>query len=57
VRKILAELRPLITMLPETLPQEIIKDEKLLNRSDALLAMHFPENYRGHRKGQGTVGL
>jgi len=43
VRKILAELRPLITMLPETLPERIIKEENLLSRSDALLGMHFPK--------------
>lgn len=43
VRKILAELRPLITMLPETLPAEIVKSEKLLSRSQAVLLMHFPE--------------
>ena len=43
VRKILAELRPLITMMPETLPLDIIKSEKLMSRSQALLAMHFPE--------------
>lgn len=44
VRKILAELRPLITMLPETLPGDIVKREKLLSRSQALLAMHFPHD-------------
>jgi len=43
VRKILAELRPLITMLPETLPSELVKSEKLLSRADALLAIHFPK--------------
>lgn len=43
VRKILAELKPLITMLPETLPENIIKDEKLYSRSQAILAMHFPQ--------------
>lgn len=43
VRKILDELRPLITMLPETLPLDIITKEKLLSRSDAILAMHFPK--------------
>lgn len=43
VRKILSELRPLMTMLPETLPAAIIKDEKLLSRSDAVLGMHFPK--------------
>jgi ATP-dependent DNA helicase RecG len=43
VRKILAELKPLITMLPETLPPEIIRDEGLASRSEALLGMHFPK--------------
>ncbi len=43
VRKILSELRPLMTMLPETLPEELVKNEKLLNYSDAILGMHFPD--------------
>ena len=43
VRKILAELRPLMTMLPETLPPEIVTSEKLLSRPDAVLGMHFPK--------------
>ena len=42
VRKVLAELRPLMTMLPETLPETIVHDEKLVSYSDALLGMHFP---------------
>jgi ATP-dependent DNA helicase RecG len=44
VRKILAEIRPLITMLPETLPHNVVAQEKLMPRSDAVLAMHFPES-------------
>ena len=44
VRKILNELRPLITMLPETLPEEIIKGQNLISYSDALLGMHFPKS-------------
>lgn len=44
VRKILAELRPLITMLPETLPANLVKQEKLISRSDAVLGMQFPES-------------
>lgn len=42
VRKILAELKPLITMLPETLPEDIIKAEGLVSHSQALLGVHFP---------------
>ena len=44
VRKVLAELRPLITMLPETLPPDIVKSEGLLSRADAVLGMHFPSS-------------
>lgn len=43
VRKILAELRPLMTMLPETLPAEVVRAENLASRADALLGMHFPK--------------
>lgn len=44
VRKILYELRPLMTMLPETLPEDIVKREKLASRSEAVLGMHFPDS-------------
>jgi ATP-dependent DNA helicase RecG len=45
VRKLLAELKPFITMLPETLPPEIIKSEKLVSRPEAYLGMHFPKSH------------
>jgi ATP-dependent DNA helicase RecG len=41
-RKILNELKPLIAMMAETLPHEIVVREKLLNRADALMSLHFP---------------
>jgi len=44
VRKILAELRPLMTMLPDTLPKSTVQSEKLVSTSDALLGIHFPHN-------------
>ncbi len=44
VRKILTELKPLISMYPETLPTDIIQTEKLLSTGQALLKMHFPES-------------
>lgn len=44
VRKLLIELRPLISMLPETLPAELVQREKLISHADALLGMHFPES-------------
>ena len=45
VRKLLAELLPLITMVPETLPPNIVAEETLVSYSDALRGMHFPESH------------
>lgn len=42
VRKILNELRPMIQMMPETLPADVVSKNGLLSVSDALMNMHFP---------------
>lgn len=57
VRKILSELRPLITMLPETLPPSIIKDEGLMSRSQAVLTMHFPEDIADIEKARDRLAF
>lgn len=57
VRKIMAELRPLMTMLPETLPPAIVASESLLARSDAILAMHFPESSDDVRRGKERLAF
>lgn len=57
VRKILNELRPLITMLPETLPDKIIKDEKLMSRSQSILTMHFPEDVKDVEKARERLAF
>jgi len=44
VRKILSELRPLMTMVPETLPDVVVKKYGLASLPDALLGMHFPSS-------------
>ncbi len=46
VRKLMHELRPLISLMPETLPAEIVKSENLISYSQALSGMHFPENLK-----------
>lgn len=57
VRKILAELRPLITMIPETLPINILNEEKLMSRSQAILAMHFPDNMNDVKKARERLAF
>ncbi|MFZ1258214.1 MAG: ATP-dependent DNA helicase RecG [Candidatus Saccharimonas sp.] len=43
VRKVIEALRPLMSVLPETLPERIVASEGLLSRSDAISTMHFPK--------------
>jgi ATP-dependent DNA helicase RecG len=57
VRKILHELRPLITMLPETLPHEIVKTQKLLPISEALLKLHFPKSTEDVARARERLGF
>jgi ATP-dependent DNA helicase RecG len=44
IRKVVKELLPLMQMLPETLPPELIKREKLFNINETLKNIHFPED-------------
>ena len=44
LQKIIEEIRPLITMFPELLPQELVNKFQLLNYADALVAVHFPDS-------------
>ncbi len=57
VRKILVELRPLITMLPESLPRDIVASEKLLSYADAHLALHFPKTADDVQQGRERIGF
>ena len=43
VRKVLETLRPLMSVLPETLPLSVVAAESLMSRADAVSTMHFPE--------------
>ena len=43
-RSVLDKIRPIVTMLPETMPADIITKEKLLSRADAMMGLHFPDS-------------
>lgn len=57
VRKILTELKPFISMLPETLPSQLVAQEKLMNRSEALLALHFPNTPEDITRGRERLAF
>ena len=43
VRKVVEKLRPLMSVLPETLPASIVRAEGLMGRAEAISVMHFPK--------------
>lgn len=57
VSAIVSELRPLIAMLPETLPSAIVAEEKLLSRGDAVLAMHFPASLEDTKRAKERLAF
>lgn len=44
LRKIVEEIRPVITMSPELLPDALVTHHKLMGYADAMVALHFPEH-------------
>lgn len=44
IRKLLVSLKPLLTMLPDTLPPQVLREQHLISISDALLGIHFPQS-------------
>lgn len=44
IRKTLAELKPLMKIMPETLPEVAVRKEKLISRAQAIEWVHFPES-------------
>lgn len=44
IRKIMHQLLPLMDAVPETLPAELVAQQKLLGLGDTLKTLHFPEN-------------
>lgn len=57
VRKILTELRPAIVMLEEILPADIVLQQKLISRADAMTYLHFPENDQQIEQARKRLGF
>jgi ATP-dependent DNA helicase RecG len=57
IRRIQKELAPVIQMMPETLPEGLLKHEKLLPLADALYQLHFPETTEQLQKARERMGF
>lgn len=57
VRKTLEKLRPLMSVLPERLPQSIIDSQKLMNYSQAISLIHFPHDARDTERARERLAF
>ena len=57
LRKIYTSLKPLMSVLPETLPDSVIKGEGLMSRASAVMAMHFPEQMADVQAARERLGF
>lgn len=57
IRKAIRETVPLMQTLPETLPEWVLKENKLLKRAQALRAMHFPSSAEELAEAKRRLGF
>jgi ATP-dependent DNA helicase RecG len=57
IRVALRAAMPAISALPETLPADLIKEQKLVSRAEALRAIHFPETAERLERAQARLGF
>ena len=57
IRKVVGNCRALMQTLPETLPDWIIHEQKLLSRSEAVMAMHFPDSSEQLAEARRRLGF
>lgn len=55
LRQVITEIRPLVTMLPEFLPEPLVAREELSSYADAMVALHFPETARDIERGRERI--
>ena len=57
LRKIIDEIRPIMTMYPELLPEELLRKNTLLPYADALVGLHFPESTQDIEAGKRRIAF
>jgi ATP-dependent DNA helicase RecG len=57
IRKLIANSRESIEQLEETLPAEILQQNKLMPKSEAVLAMHFPQSMKQLEEARRRLGF
>ena len=57
IRKAIGNCRGLIRQLPETLPKWLVREQRLISRAEAVLAMHFPDDSEQLAEARRRLGF
>lgn len=57
IRRIMRGVAPVMKELPETLPEWLVQEQKLMPRAEAVLAMHFPESAKQLDEAKRRIGF
>ncbi|MDB5170864.1 MAG: recG [Candidatus Saccharibacteria bacterium] len=57
IRAAIIQVLPLLKTLPESLPSELIKKQKLVSRAEALTALHMPESTKQLETARRRLGF
>ncbi len=57
IRRIMRELMPLVQNLPETLPEWLVKEQRLMYRAQAVQMMQFPANSKALADAKRRLGF
>lgn len=57
IRKTLRELMPIIRELPETLPEWLVTEERLMSRAEAVEQIHFPKSAQALLEARRRLGF
>ena len=57
IRKLIGELLPLVRDLPESLPDFVVGQEKLMTHAEALVNLHFPTNTDALDQARDRLGF
>ena len=57
IRSAMVQILPYLKSLPETLPEWLVREQKLTSRSDALTKLHFPETPHDLEQARARLGF
>ncbi|PID32967.1 ATP-dependent DNA helicase RecG, partial [Candidatus Saccharibacteria bacterium] len=57
IRDLMKNLQPIMEFLPETLPEDLLKRQSLVSRSEAIRSLHAPKDHQSIERGRERLAF